>query len=901
MRILPFALLSLLVPSVSAAPALELKNNDLRFMVSGGSNLRLELRGVPVFREMGLFIIKPGWTGVYLYQDDATPKCEKVSETEGTATYETKDAFARYRFSLEPDAFTIRLDYGPRVAPPVEAQVRAYLNANLFAGARISTGGAVPLQGLTIDSNRILESVSDTTFITSLGPVRVTIEGDTGPFALDDYRNGQAEWARKNPMLWLGANVRDFPKPEGRTLGMTFRFSPPAPAPTLPPVELPARPSATGAARVPWAPDTPVIPRPKHSLPVDAAFNKPHRLPQRVFVVIAPDAAPEERQAAREIVADLFEVWGLDASVRERSLRQGRKPAKDEIVLSRLDGPGSSQPRSLPGGAGPWSEMSGHPGAYVAWSDAQSSFILGRDAAGVYYGAQTLKQLIRADKDGVYLKPAHIVDWPTLEMRGVHWFGGRNSLPFHKRMLERIVGPFKLNTMLYEVDYADWDAIQSPDKSRGMTKADVKEVVRLARERFIEPIPEIETFGNSDWLFVNGQNADIRWKGRERSYDPNNPKSFERIFAAFQEAIDIFKPRYFHIGHDEMTVGEHAIPPPGEPKSAVELIAASVDKLSGWLRGKGLTTMMWGDTALHFPTDAADAGTAKSPEDAVALRRLLPRDVVIADWHYDGDDRQFRSVRLFQDLGHKVVGCTWFDRNNIRNFAAALAREKSLGLIQTTWAGWVMDEGIVTGPNAYQFHAYVLAAEHAWNGGRWSLEELGWDPQDVFTRAWERKPVERSVRKGFTIALSPGAKTTTLAGIAFAVGDPVRLAGGLETEARPAAIRIPLGARKTSQLHFLWSTTVATDTGTPVATLTVAYDDGKTIAVPVEYGRAVFAPSDRRAGQETVSFGSAPGVLANRRWTWTNPRPDQPITMLTLTSTLTEAAPVLEGVTAVDS
>lgn len=881
---------------VAASPLLELKNGNLRFTVSGGSNLRLEMRGVPVFREFGLFIIKPGWTGVYLYQDDATPKCEKVSETGGTAVYETKDAFARYRFHLEPDGFVVSLNYGSSAAPPVEAQVRAYLNANLFGGARISTGGIVPAQGLPVDANRILDSVTDTTFDTALGPVRVTIEGDAGPFALDDYRNGQAEWARRNPMIWLGANVKGFPGPEGRSLKMTFRFRPPAGAPALAPVELKAKVSGSKEARVPWVPDTPVIPRPKRQLPVNPEYDGPHRLPARVSVVIAPDAAPEVRRAAQELVEELKDLWGVDASVRTRALRQAKRPGDGEIVLSTLGGD-SEEPASGLAHLSSWQELVTRPGGYGVVIDRKTALVVAVEPIGVYHGAQTLKQLIRADAKGVYLKPASIVDWPTLEMRGVHWFGGRNSLPFHKRMLQRILGPYKLNTMLYEVDYADWDAIPNPDKARGMSKADVAETVRLARERFIEPIPEIETFGNSDWLFVNGQNADIRWKGRERSYDPNNPKSFEKVFAVFQEAIDIFRPRYFHIGHDEMTVGTNAIPPPGETKTAVELISESVTKLSGWLRAKGLTTMMWGDTALHFPTDAADAGTAKSAGDAAALRKLLPKDVVIADWHYDGDDRQYRSVKLFQDLGHKVVGCTWFDRSNIRNFAAALAREGALGMIQTTWAGWVMDEGIVTGPNAYQFHAYVLAAEHAWNGGKWSLEELGWDPEEVFTRAWERRPVDRSVRKGFTVALSPGVRTSTLAGVAFAIGEPVRLTGGLETGPHPAAIRIPLGGRKAPELHFLWSTTVATDMGTPVATLTVTYADGKSVDVPVEYGRAIFAPSDRRAGKETVCFGATPGVLANRRWTWANPRPDEPVAMLILTSAGSEAAPVLEGVT----
>ena len=884
-------------------PALELVNEDIRFTVTKGSDMRLELRGVPVFREQSVFIIKPGWTGVYLYQDEATPtKCEAVSATEGVTEFETDDAFARYRFTLEKDAFTMRLEYGPKVAPPVTAQVHTYLNANLFSGAAYSTAGGqsgrIPPAPLDPDSNRLLEDAADVTYQTVLGPVRVTVEGDSGPFHLDDYRAGQAEWARKNPMMWLGANVNDFPA-AGRTMTMTFRFQPPAAPPVGEAAEVKTAVTPTKQARIPWVPDTPVIPRPKQA-EYDPS-KEPFRLDATVNLIIPKNPAPEERQAALEMQSELKDLWGVASAIHERDLSAWEPiPKYRNIILARMMAVENDD-----AGLNAFEEILPHPEGYAVITAADNVGVLGADARGVYNGAQTLKQLLRADAGGVYFKPVLIRDWPTLAMRGVHWFGGRNSRPFHTKMIERIAAPFKLNTMLYEVDYADWDILKSHDAARGMSKADVKATVDLARKHFLEPIPEIETFGNSDWLFVNGQNEDIRWKGRERSYDPNNPKSFDLVFGAFQEAIDLFQPKYFHIGHDEMTVGDKAIPPPGEPKSAVDLIAESVEKLSGWLRARNLTTMMWGDTALFYPDEAADAGTAKSSEDARALRAKLPRDVVIADWHYDGDTTAYPSINTFQGLGHKVVGCTWFDRNNIRNFAKALARDKSLGMIQTTWAGWIMDEEIVKGKNAFQLIAYVLAAEHAWSGGQHSMEELGWEPEEIFARAWERAPVDRSIRPGFTVSVAPSgeSKPAPMAGIAMDAREEITLAGGLETAGRPGSVSLPLGGRKASRLHFLWRATVPTDIGTTVATLTVRYEDGETVDVPIAYGRAIFAPSDPRASKETVTVDretGPDGPTSRRLWAWTNPRPEAPIAALTLASARTEAAPILSAVTGVE-
>ncbi|HEY3266275.1 MAG TPA: glycoside hydrolase family 20 zincin-like fold domain-containing protein [Armatimonadota bacterium] len=892
------AVLLLAAPALAQKPMLELKNKDLRFTAGKGSDMRLELRGVPVFREQSLFIIKPGWTGVYLYQDDEPPVCATISPTEGTANFDTEKAFAHYRFTLADNSFTMRLTYGSKTAPPTEAQVHTYLNANLFSGAAYTANkgrkGSVPAAAMDMNRNNILDDVTGATFNTKLGPVEIVVEGDTTGFSLDDYRAGEAEWARKNPMIWLGANVKDFPSPGEKTMTLTFRFRPPASA-SVSAKAITALTAVvpTKTARVPWVSDAPIIPRPKQAAyPAQA----PVRLPAVVSIAIPAGASAEERQAAAEIQTDLNELWGVASKVSERDAKDWKGFLNDADIV--LAGPAASAAAAL----------KDHAEGYSLKTDGRRAVILGADARGVYNGAQTLKQLIRVDAKGVYVKPANIVDWPTLGVRGVHWFGGRNSLPFHTKMIERILAPYKMNTMLYEVDFADFSALKNHDATRGMSLADVRKTVDLARSRFIEPIPEIESFGNSDWLFANDQNKDIQWAGRERSYDPHNPKSFETLFACYQEAIDIFQPKYFHIGHDEMTVGDKAIPPPGEKMSAVDLITESATRLNNWLKAKNLVTMMWGDTLLHFPDDCSDAGTAKRWDDAKAQRKAIPKDIIIADWHYDGDDKSFHSVPILQDLGFKVIGCTWFDRNNIRNFAAALARDKALGMIQTTWAGWVMDEDIVKGSLGYQFVAYVLAAEHEWNGGKYSLEELGWEPEEVFTRAWERKPVDRSIRPGFTVGFqtAPGASkpaAKSLAGIAFNASSPIILAGGLEKAGAPVSVTLPIGNRTAKELQFLWSTTVPTDMGTAVANLTVKYKDGQTVDVPVLYGAAIFAASDQRAGKETVTVSrtkTKAGPASTRRWAWANPRPEAPIASLTLTSARTEAAPVLQGLTGVN-
>jgi len=153
------------------------------------------------------------------------------------------------------------------------------------------------------------------------------------------------------------------------------------------------------------------------------------------------------------------------------------------------------------------------------------------------------------DKDGVYIKAVNIRDWPSMPFRGVHWFGGQDSVPFHEAMISRICAATKMNEMLYQVDFSQWKT-QPKIWSKGTSTplADVKKTVDYARAHFMEPIPLVNSLGHSDWMFGNGQNLDVATDPAKRyQYDPTKERVYTDIlFPVMQEAIDIFKPKVFH-------------------------------------------------------------------------------------------------------------------------------------------------------------------------------------------------------------------------------------------------------------------------------------------------------------------------------------------------------------------
>ncbi len=214
------------------------------------------------------------------------------------------------------------------------------------------------------------------------------------------------------------------------------------------------------------------------------------------------------------------------------------------------------------------------------------------DAAGVFYGVQTLTQLL-AEADGKTVVPyVHIVDNPRFEWRGMHLDVSRHF--FDKEFIKKyidILAKHKLNVFhwhltddqgwrieidsypklteigAWRVGNADdeWNfdiyaAKEGEPKYGGFyTKDDVREILAHARDRFVTVIPEIELPAHS-WSVLHAYpNLSCTGKdwhmGKEWSFtDPfctGNEETFEFLENVLTEVIDLFPSEYIHIGGDE--------------------------------------------------------------------------------------------------------------------------------------------------------------------------------------------------------------------------------------------------------------------------------------------------------------------------------------------------------------
>jgi hexosaminidase len=228
--------------------------------------------------------------------------------------------------------------------------------------------------------------------------------------------------------------------------------------------------------------------------------------------------------------------------------------------------------------------------------DAAGALVVGHDAAGVFYGAQTLRQLLpaaayrRAPAVGPVswtLPSVHITDRPRFGWRGCMLDVGRHFLPKYDllRFID-LLALHKLNVLhLHLTEDQGWrveikryprltevgawrhesqvGAARPPvfdGRPHGgfYTQDDIREIVAYAAARHITVVPEIDIPGHSQAAIAaypelgEGGPLDV---GREWGVIENvlnvTDATLEFYRNVFDELLELFPSTYIHVGGDE--------------------------------------------------------------------------------------------------------------------------------------------------------------------------------------------------------------------------------------------------------------------------------------------------------------------------------------------------------------
>ncbi|MFO7893762.1 MAG: family 20 glycosylhydrolase [Longimicrobiales bacterium] len=326
--------------------------------------------------------------------------------------------------------------------------------------------------------------------------------------------------------------------------------------------DIPAGP-APGMA----SPDHPVVPRPARVEAGPDSF-----VPGRETAFVVPSTMdPRVRAAAGRLAERFRRVWRLPVAV----VPPAGAPAGPSIRLT-MD-----------------PTVKGGEEAYRLSVDGDGVTLAAPAAAGLFYGLQTLDQLVpEVTPDGggaPAIAAVEIEDAPRFGYRGLHLDVGRHffGVEFVKRYLDAMAA-YKLNRFHWHLtEDQGWRLeirryprltevgacrdetmvgrnfdpyVGDGERYCGYyTQAEAREIVEYARERFITVIPEIEMPGHSLAALAaypglactpGPFEVGTRWGVFEDIYCPSQA-TFDFLEGVLTEVMDIFPGPYIHIGGDE--------------------------------------------------------------------------------------------------------------------------------------------------------------------------------------------------------------------------------------------------------------------------------------------------------------------------------------------------------------
>ncbi|UCG16383.1 MAG: beta-N-acetylhexosaminidase [Phycisphaerales bacterium] len=794
-----------------------------------------------------------------------------------------------------------------------------------LAGGRLHEG-TVPVVAASSDvgPSTLAEGFTSIEFDSRIGPIRIDVEGE-GPLVCYDYRKNR--WSDPAaPFFWFGDMGTRFKKGQSIRYRVVLQLPPPRRRVLKgPTVHVRAAVNRYRDAQTYAVGDPPtIVPRPKEATYPTGGFvidTKSGATLLALNVEEAPGSGGQpERLAAAELRAFLKQRFGVESRVSS-------PPTESSAPAVHF--------RRIPRG------KRAPPEGYELDVEGGAITLRAGDARGFMHAVQTLKQLALLTADGrALVRAAQIRDWPSLRFRGVHLFTGGRGPELHEKLIRNVIAACKMNHIVLESEYIEWDShpeIHHPDY--GMPKDEVRKLLAVCNDLGIEVIPLVMSLGHCQWMFETGHNLelaedpDAKW-----AYCVTNPKTYEFIYEIYQEAVELFAPRRFHIGHDEFHHrGRVPYRDSSKGYTVEQLFAMDTLRHHQWFAERGIGMMMWGDMLLG-EGEGPDACHAASAEAARKLRGELPKDILIADWHYvDTEPAKFVNLDAFHADGFKTVAATWSRPGNVTHFARAAFEKGAQGLLQTTWAGYSLDPERFSA-EMQQYAMYVLAAEAAWNAARppdpqvypyglHFLDLMGMSALTPANRAGWTADLSRACNyplaardqdgwfglgPAFDLSSVPGGPVR-FKGVMFQVGRPddpsvdsaVVLGGKLTRDpAFPAALEVSID-RRAERLAILHTVNFACRPGTKVAEYRLTYEDGEAATIDVVYGRDVFACTDlTTAADAPIVWSGTNGAgqgIALRARIWSHPHPDKVIRSLTARSANAAASLMLIGLTGLET
>jgi len=314
---------------------------------------------------------------------------------------------------------------------------------------------------------------------------------------------------------------------------------------------------------------------------------------EELSIILDKNASDRDRFAASELAKQLKKNWGvnavLTASPSGKSIILTHKKVSKTIV-------GLSKKKSMQ--------------AYQLTAEADQLVIRAKGEAGLYYGTQTLLQVIKSGTSGDYIPGMEITDWPDIPERACHYDTKHHQdKRSYVESFIRDLSRYKINMLVWEwedkFEYPSHPEIGAPG---AFTMEEMQEITRYARKYHVQLVPLVQGLGHVSYILKWPQHSHLREIAASNwEFCPHKDGSYELLGDLWMDAIKATPgSEYIHIGTDESyELGkgvECGCQAELEKTSKHSMMTKFITRCVKPLMKEGRTAMAW--SAQYFP-DAA--------------------------------------------------------------------------------------------------------------------------------------------------------------------------------------------------------------------------------------------------------------------------------------------------------
>lgn len=350
---------------------------------------------------------------------------------------------------------------------------------------------------------------------------------------------------------------------------------------------------------------------------------------------------------------------------------------------------------------------------YVLKISEDAITITSQGLNGVFYGIQTLRQILRNDKVPCLV----IEDAPDFEHRGLYHDITRGKIPTVETLKKLIddMSYYKLNSLeLYVEHVFEFEETKDIIKKTGyITKEEIKMLDEYCNENFIDFIPSIATFGHMYEILEQEQYKHLRickdvknpenfWRARmaHHTIDPQNEESFELVKSLIEQYEPLFSSDKFNICGDETFDLENY----GGDVDPGKLYVDFIQKIIDFVKSKNKKVMMWADILLKHPETL----------------EFLPDDIYYLNWNYQASPKE-ETIEKLAKMGKKQIVCpgisNWsrfcenveVEETNISLMAEYGYKHGAVGVLNTSWGDYGNPASI-----ELSMYGIVLGAAKSW-------------------------------------------------------------------------------------------------------------------------------------------------------------------------------------------